>query len=143
MAPIFIGFTVLRYRLWDIDLIINHSLVYGTLTATIGAIYFGSVMLLEITLRMLTGQGDQLALIASTLTIVALFTRLRRRIQEAIDRRFYRRKYNAEMVLTAFSASMRDEVDLNQLTHRLVTVVEEAMQPERISISPIRCQRSL
>ena len=82
-------------------------------------------------------------MIASTLAIVALFAPLQRRIQEAIDRRFYRRKYNAEMVLTAFSASMRDEVDLNQLTNRLVTVVEDAMQPERISIYPIRCQRSL
>ncbi|QIN83835.1 hypothetical protein GBA63_15215 [Rubrobacter tropicus] len=129
--PTAIGIAVLRYRLYDIDLVINRTLVYGTLTASLAAVYFGSVVGLQRLLSPLTGEGNQLAVVASTLLIAALFGPLRRRVQSFIDRRFYRKKYDAEKTLQAFSAVLRDETDLDRLAPELLEVVRETVQPER------------
>ena len=125
---------VLRYRLYDIDLIINRTLVYGTLTALLVAVYVGSVVSLQAALRALTGQESQLAIVASTLLIAALFNPLRRRTQAFVDRRFYRSKYDAAKTLSAFNARLRDETDLDALNAELVGVVRETMQPAHVSL---------
>jgi len=133
--PIAAGIAILRYRLYDIDLVINRTLVYGALTGLLALVYFGSVALLQGVFRALTGQGqNQLVTVLSTLAIAALFAPLRRRVQDWIDRRFYRRKYDAAKVLVEFNMTVRDEVDLNKLTERLVAVVQETMQPEHVSL---------
>ena len=132
--PIAAGIAILKYRLYDIDIIVNRTLVYGTLTAALAVTYFGGVVSLQGTFRVLTGQESQLAVVASTLAIAALFGPLRRRIQAFIDRRFYRRKYDAAKTLTDFSVRLRDEVDLDQLTHDLVAVVRNTLQPEHVSL---------
>ena len=132
--PIAVGFAVLRYRLYDIDVVINRALVYGSLTAMLAAVYFGGVTLLQEVFRSLTGQGSTLAVVTSTLLIAALFNPLRRRIQAFIDRRFYRRKYDARKILETFSAKLRDETDLDALNAELVRVVLETMQPEHVSL---------
>jgi hypothetical protein len=138
VAPIFIplsfGFAILRYRLWDIDIIINRTLVYGTLTALLALVYFGSVIGLQSLLRGFTGEGNQIAIVGSTLLIAALFQPLRHYIQNSIDRRFYRYKYDAARTLKTFSVILREEVDLDQLGERLLTVVEETMQPSHVSL---------
>lgn len=133
LYPFTIGISILRYRLWDIDVLINRTLVYATLTASLTLVYVGSIIVLQYLLRGLT-QGYDVAIVGSTLVIAALFQPLRRRIQQTIDRRFYRRKYDAARTLATFSATLRSEVDLNQLYEQLVAVVEETMQPTFVSL---------
>jgi hypothetical protein len=132
--PITMTIAILKYRLYDIDLIINRTLVYGTLTATLVALYFGSVIVLQRAFVVLTSQESTLAVAASTLAIYVLFNPLRRRIQSFIDRRFYRRKYDARKTLEVFSAKLRDETDLDALSDELVEVVRETMQPAHVSL---------
>jgi threonine/homoserine efflux transporter RhtA len=133
--PISIGIAILRYRLYDIDIIINRTLVYGSLTATLVALYFGGVATAQAIFRALTGQEQQqLVVVISTLVIAALFNPLRRHIQSSIDRRFYRRKYDARKTLEAFSATLRDETDLEALNAALVSAVRETMQPSHTSL---------
>jgi len=134
--PIAVGFAVLKYRLYDIDVVINRTLVYGSLTATLALVYFGGVTTTQAMFRVLTGQEQQpqLAVVVSTLVIAALFNPLRRRIQSFIDRRFYRRKYDARKTVEAFSGKLRNETDLEALNNELVGVVGETMQPAHVSL---------
>src|SRR5215203_3057665 len=132
-VPIAIGVAILRYRLYEIDILINRTLVYGILTATLIALYFGGIVVLQRVFVFLTGQQSTLAVVASTLLIAALFTPLRRRIQGFIDRRFYRRKYDARKTLEAFSTKLKNETDLESLNNDLVGVVRETMQPAHVS----------
>jgi hypothetical protein len=134
LIPLSIGFSILRYRLYDIDLLINRTLVYGTLTATLALIYIGSIIGLQALLRGIINANNSVAIVVSTLVIAALFQPLRHRIQAIIDHRFYRRKYDAARTIAAFSATLRNEVDLTQLSEHLVTVVEETMQPSHVSL---------
>ena len=134
--PLSIAVAIVRYRLWDIDLLINRTLVYGSLTALLAAVYFGGVTATQAIFRALTSQQEQpqLAIVVSTLVIAALFNPLRRHIQGFIDRRFYRRKYDARKTLEAFSAKLRDETDLDAVSNDLVRVVRETMQPAHVSL---------
>jgi hypothetical protein len=132
--PVGVGIAVLRYRLYDIDRIINRTLVYGSLTVTPVALYFGGIVVLQRIFVTLTGQQSTLAVVASTLLIAALFTPLRRRIQGFIDRSFYRRKYDARKTLEAFSTKLKNETDLESLNNDLVGVVRETMQPSHVSL---------
>ena len=134
--PIAVGIAVLKYRLYDIDIIINRTLVYGSLTLMLLLVYFGGVATIQTLFRTLTGQErqPQLAVVVSTLAIAALFNPLRRRIQSFIDRRFFRSKYDARKTLESFSARLRDETDLEALDAELVSVVRETMQPEHVSL---------
>jgi hypothetical protein len=135
-VPVCTGVAIVRYRLYDIDLIINRTLVYGSLTAILAGVYFGSVTATQALFRDLAGQQElpQLVVVVSTLLIAALFTPLRRRIQSFIDRRFYRAKYDARKILEAFSVRLRDETDLEALNEDLVEVVRETMQPAHVSL---------
>ncbi len=132
--PTAVGIAVLRYRLYEIDLVINRTLVYGPLTAMLVLFYVGGVVSLQYAFRALTGQGSTLAVVASTLAIAALFNPLRRRVQAFVDRRFYRRKYDARKTLEAFSAKLRDETDLDALNDELVAVVRETLQPAHVAL---------
>ncbi len=136
LIPISFAIAMLRYRLWDIDIIINRTLVYGTLTAILTLIYFGLIIGLESLVHLFTGLAGQspIVIVASTLAIYVLFQPLRHRLQRVIDRRFYRRKYDAARIVEAFSATLRSEVDLSQLREHLLTVVQETMQPEHVSL---------
>ena len=132
--PVVIGIAILRYRLYDIDIIIRRTLVYGLLTVTLALVYLGSVVLLQRLLSLFVDSESPLVLVASTLLIAALFNPLRLRIQTIIDRRFYRRKYDARETLTQFAATMQEEADLQRLVANLVVVVEETIQPEGIGV---------
>ena len=136
IVPLSIAFSILRYRLWDIDLLINRTLVYTTLTAILALVYFGCVVLLQHFVNGVTGQVGQspLVIVTSTLAIAALFQPLRRRIQKIIDKRFYRHKYDAARILADFSIALRNETDLSQLREQLLEVVKETMQPSHISL---------
>ena len=132
--PVAVGIAILRYRLYEIDIIINRTLVYCSLTATLVALYFGVIVVLQRGFVLLTGQQSTLAVVASTLAIAALFNPLRRGLQGFVDRRFYRRKYDARKTLEAFSSKLREETDLEALNNELVGVVRETMQPAHVSL---------
>jgi hypothetical protein len=129
-----VGVAILRYHLYDIDLLVNRTLVYGSLTALLAATYLGGVVLMQGTFRVLTGQESQLAIVASTLLIAALFVPLRRRVQFFIDRRFYRRRYDAVRTLQDFSSRLRERTDLDNLNTALLLVVRETVQPSHVSL---------
>jgi len=136
IVPLSLGIAVLRYRLYDIDVVINRTLVYGSLTVMLGLVYFGSVASLQYAFRLLTGHGQQqqLVIVVSTLAIAALFNPLRWRIQSYVDRRFYRRKYDARKTLEAFSTRLKAQTDLETINYELVGAVKETMQPAHISL---------
>jgi hypothetical protein len=133
-VPTAVGIAITRYRLYEIDILINRTLVYGLLTATLVALYFGVILVLQRLFVVLTGEKSTLAVVASTLLIAALFTPFRRRIQRVVDRRFYRRKYDARKTLETFSAHLRNDTDLETLSDDLVGVVRETMQPAHVSL---------
>ena len=148
-VPVAIGFAVLKYRLYDIDILINRTLVYGSLTIVLATVYLGGVTATQALFQSFTGQEDlpQLAIVASTLVIAALFNPLRRRVQSFIDRRFYRKKYDARKTLEGFSARLRNEMDLDGLNAELVAVVRETMQPEHVSVwlrpdTPLKAEKA-
>jgi hypothetical protein len=132
--PLAAGMAILRYRLYDIDVVINRTLVYGALTVSLALVYVGSVVTLQYVFRLLTGGGSQFVIVASTLAIAALFNPLRGRIQQVVDRLFYRNKYDARKILEAFSARLRDGTDLDSLSEELVGVTRETMQPAHVSL---------
>jgi hypothetical protein len=135
LIPFSIGVAILRSQLWEIDVIFRRALIYSVLSAVLALAYFGSVLVLESVFRLFTGQGQNaLVVVLSTLTIAALIVPLRQRVQQAIDRRFFRRKYDAARTLAGFAASARDETDLQHLSARLVAVVDETMQPETVGL---------
>jgi hypothetical protein len=134
IIPLAVGIALLRYRLWDVDLLIKRTLVYSTLSVSLVLIYVSLIAGLQFLLQGAIGQSNALVIVASTLAIAALFQPLRSRIQRFIDRRFYRRRYDAAKIIAAFSMTLRAETDLNQLREQLLAVVVETMQPTHISL---------
>jgi hypothetical protein len=134
LIPLSFGFAMLRSRLWEIDAIINRTLVYGALTASLALVYVGLIISLQALLQGIISQDNSVVIVISTLAIVFLFLPLRRGIQRIIDRRFYRSKYDAAKTLSAFNATLRQEVDLDQLREQLLAVVQETMQPAHVSL---------
>jgi hypothetical protein len=134
LIPVSFVLAILRYRLWDIDILIRRTLVYGLLTTILGVLYYGGVVLIQQALRLVTGQAgqSQWVIVVSTLGIAGLFNPIRKRVQNFIDRRFYRQRYDAEKTMQVFSAHMRDEVDLDQLRNHLSAAVKETMQPQTV-----------
>jgi len=132
--PLSLAFAILRYRLWDIDAIINKALVYGALTLLLALVYAGLIIGLQSLLGTILKQNNDVAIVISTLAIAALFQPLRRRIQQVIDQRFYRRKYNAKRIIDTFSATLRSETDLAWLSEELVAVVQQTIQPAHVSL---------
>jgi hypothetical protein len=132
--PLGFGVSILRYRLWDIDVLIRRTLVYSALTISLGLVFFGSITLMQSLFSAVSGQRSAVATVISTLLIAALFNPLRHRIQEGIDRRFFRRKYNAERIVEAFGARLRNEVDLDDISSHLLEAVAETLQPEHASL---------
>jgi hypothetical protein len=132
--PLSIAIAMLRYRLWDIDLLINRALVYGALTGALAALYVGGVVLVQGAFRALTGQESDVAIVAATLAVAALFQPLRSRLQAVIDRRFYRRRYDAARVLAAYGAALRDNADLEALSGGLRRAADETMRPAHVSL---------
>ncbi len=141
--PTSIGIAMLRYRLFDIDVIIRRTLIYGTLTALLATVYVGSVVISQTLLRPLVGMETELVTVASTLAIAAVFQSLRRRIQMVVDRRSYRRKYDAQHTLQAFSVRLRNEVELDMLCNDVVGVAEETLQPAHVSLWLRKPERDL
>jgi hypothetical protein len=134
MIPVSLTISIIRSHLWDIDVIIRRTLIYTLLTATLGIVYFGSILLLQGIFTSIGIPRSPVVIVLSTLAIIALVAPLRHRIQDFIDRRFYRKRYNAEQILAAFSAELRDKVDLDQLSVRVLDVVQETVQPENVAL---------
>jgi len=134
LIPISIALAILRYRLWDIDLLIRRTLIYTILTITLALAFFGGVTLLQSLFSTISNQKSEISIVISTLAIAALFNPLRRRIQNTIDRRLYRKKFNSEQALARFSATARTETDIEQLSGELLAIVQEALQPEAVSV---------
>jgi hypothetical protein len=133
LPPLAAGLAILRYRLYDIDLVINRTVVYGALSAILAAVYFGAVLLLQVVLSPFT-EGSSLAVAVSTLAVAALFRPVRARIQDVVDRRFFRSKYDAARTLYRFGTQLRDQVDLDDIGTDLLTVVGETVQPTHASL---------
>jgi hypothetical protein len=134
LIPISIGIALFRYRLWELDIIIRRTLIYSTITALLAGVFFGGVVLLQNLFLSIVGQQSPLAVVVSTLVTFVLFAPLRRRVQNFVDRRFYRQKYDAQKTLEAFAVTMRDEVDMETLKAQLISVVNDTMQPASISL---------